>query len=104
MTPDTNTNPAKAGGREATMATTFAVTVSAADEAQAATKVARRLPQGFALTGRTGVRSARHGLFVAEVAHQGGDRNDCWVVLTSYGMSPSADLGSVWESVPGVGR
>jgi hypothetical protein len=33
-----------------------------------------------------------------EVENLGGDVNDCWVVLTSFGISPSKSLGSHWES------
>lgn len=83
--------------------TTFAATVSAADAADATAKVARRLVEGFSLTGRVSVRSERHGLWNVEVANNGGNKNDCWVVLTSYGISPSKELGSVWATVPGVG-
>lgn len=85
------------------MAATFSATVSAADAADAVAKVARRVVEGFALTGRVQVRSERHGLWVVEVANNGGNVNDCWVVLTSYGISPCKALGSVWATVPGVG-
>lgn len=67
-------------------------------------KVERRLPAGFATTGRVGWRSTKHGLVDVEVQNNGGDVNDCWVVLTSFGISPSKDLGSVWGDVAGVGR
>ena len=87
------------------MSTTFAATVSAADAEQAAARVGKYLGkvEGFALTGRVSVRTERHMLWTVEVANLGGDVNDCWVVLTSYGISPCDDLGSTWADVPGVG-
>ena len=33
-----------------------------------------------------------------------GDANALWVAVTSYGLTPSADLRSYWQSVRGVGR
>lgn len=83
--------------RKGSVMGTFTVTVSAADQAGAVERVAKRLPEGFEMTGRTGIRSQRHLLMTVEVANTGGDVDDCWVVLTSYGMSPSIDLGSHWE-------
>ena len=67
-----------------------------ADDALA--RVNRYLVDGFAATGRTIIWN-RYGMIAVEVANNGGDRNDCWVMLTSYGMSPSKDLGSVWEAL-----
>jgi hypothetical protein len=82
----------------------FLVTVSAQAADEAIEKVARRLPAGFAVTGQTGTRSARHGLMTVEVENLGGDVNDCWFWLTSYGMSPDKALKSRWQKVQGVGR
>lgn len=81
----------------------FFSTVIAVSADDAAAKVAKRLPEGFALTGRVGVRSERHALWNVEVANLGGDVNHAWVILTSYGITPGDELGSVWQSVPGVG-
>lgn len=87
------------------MSTNFAATVSAANAEQAAARVAKHLAkvEGFALTGQVQVRSERHMLWTVEVANLGGDVNDCWVTLTSYGISPAEDLGSTWQTVAGVG-
>lgn len=81
---------------------TFTVTVPfSADAAEAVARVTERLVDGFDLTGRThDLGRMRHAV---EVVDRGGDRNDCWVMLTSYGMDPSDKLGSVWQTVPGVG-
>ena len=80
----------------------FVVTVSFAQDAEYALgRVAKRLPEGFKLTGRTSVRDERKMMIDVEVENLGGDRNNCWVILTSYGMSPSADLGSHWEELIG---
>lgn len=63
--------------------------------------LASKAVAGFEVTGRVQVRSERHLMWVVEVADLGGDRNDCWVVLTSYGVSPDETLGSAWEAVLG---
>ena len=94
---------------------TFAVTVSAGSPAEAIAKLDRYVEggdhhlavAGFASTGRAGARNERwaaKGLYEVEVEDRGGDRDDLWVVLTSYGMSPADDLGSCWQSVKGLGR
>lgn len=91
---------------------TFAVTVMAASANEALARVSRYVGadtgrfklDGFAVTGNVVVRSERHKLFSVEVADLGGDRNNCWVVLTSFGMSPSDELGSFWQDVVGVGK
>lgn len=80
----------------------FVATVSASDPAEAVAKVAKRLPEGWT-TGEAQVRSQKH--LLQDVIVQGeGDRNALWVGLTSYGISPSDDLGSFWQTVEGVGR
>jgi hypothetical protein len=81
--------------------TTFTATVMASSADEASAKVAKRLPEGFALTGRTGVRSAKHLLLTVEVENLGGNVDACWVILTSYGISPSKALGSHWETTLG---
>lgn len=98
------TNPTN--DREVTMrSTTFSATVSATSADDAIARVAKHVAKvaGFDVTGRVAERSARHKLWLVEVANHGGDRNDLWVVLTSYGISPDKSLGSVWETVAGVG-
>lgn len=85
---------------------TFAVSVIAADEADALERAGRHIAklEGFGLTGRAAVTDAKHMLCSVEVANNGGDVNDAWVVLTSYGMTPAEDLGSVWQTVAGIGE
>ena len=73
----------------------FLATVSASNEADALARVTARLVDGFTVE-HVQVRSERHSLFDVLVADRGGDVDDCWVMLTSYGISPSEDLGSVW--------
>lgn len=68
---------------------------------EAIEKVGFRLPLGFRTTGEASVRSPRHRLWNVEVENQGGDVNECWVRLTSYGISPSAKLGSLWAALEG---
>lgn len=87
------------------MASTVSVTVIASDEADAIARVGRQVAklEGFALTGRAAVTDAKHMLCSVEVANHGGNVNDAWVVLTSYGMTPGDDLGSAWQQVAGVG-
>lgn len=81
----------------------FTASVSAGSAEDAVSTVDRRLPDGFEATGRVSAKSERHGLWTVEIEADGdADRNDCWVVLTSYGISPSTDLGSCWESVLGA--
>lgn len=93
---------------------TFSVgVVFAASVDEAVAKVTGYLERGrtgrvdvgeFRCTGRGEVRSARHMIVDVEVEDLGGDRDALWVFLTSYGMSPGPDLGSVWQQVPGVGK
>lgn len=89
-----------------TIAPTFVATVSAGNADEAAAKVERYIARcpGFSTTGRVSERSARHLLWNVEVANEGGDVNDLWVVLTSYGITPSDALGSTWQQVAGVGK
>lgn len=84
--------------------TTFTATTSAATAEGALARVTAHLPIGFAITGRVSCRSERHQLWHVEVEVQdaSADVNDCWVILTSYGISPSAELGSTWERTLGV--
>ena len=103
--PETTTNgPAARLEKGDSTMETFAVSVIAADEADASERVARRLPEGFGLTGRAAVTDAKHMLCSVEVANNGGDVNDAWVVLTSYGITPAGDLGSAWQAVAGIGK
>jgi hypothetical protein len=83
----------------------FTATLFADNSPDAEDRVARRLPAGFAVVIGSGeVHDARHGLFSVLVeAEAGADRDRCWVILTSFGISPSASLGSHWERTLGVG-
>lgn len=87
--------------------TKFTATVSAARAVEAISKVERRLPEGFKATGNVSLRSQRHLLYNVEVEMSEGtteaQRDEVWVTLTSYGISPSEDLGSIWSHVEGVG-
>lgn len=95
----TTTHPTPKGS---TMST-FTVTTSASTASEAMEQVAKRLTEGFALTGKMAtVRSERHRLWTVECANLGGDRDACWVNLTSYGHSPSDVLGSRWEAAMGA--
>ena len=87
------------------MPNNFAASVMASNAADALARVAKYVAKldKFELTGRVQVRSAKHGLWTVEIANNGGNRNDAWVVLTSYGISPAKELGSVWQTVAGVG-
>lgn len=81
----------------------FTTTVIASTTDQAIAKVDRFAEKAAVRpTGRALVRDAKHLLVDVEVELL-GDRNNAWVILTSYGMSPSESLGSMWQSVPGVG-
>ena len=89
------------------MSSTFGAAVFASNMEDALRRVAETCTKhgltGFAPTGRATCTSERHLRWVVEIANEGGDVDDAWVVLTSYGISPDETLGSVWETVPGVG-
>ncbi len=83
--------------------TVFTARLMAADGHQAVARVAERLPEGFSTTGQHSAISERHNIYeVAIVGDTDADRNDCWVALTSYGITPNG-LDSVWETTKGVG-
>ena len=86
------------------MSATFTASVSASDAKDAVKRAHRQVAKldGFELTGRVQVKSERHLLWNVEIHNNGGDVNDAWVVLTSYGINPSPELGSDWESVLGA--
>lgn len=86
--------------REAAM---FTVSVITNDLEDAISRVAGRLPNGFAVTGRAAAHPVHRSLSNVEVDNLGGDVDDCWVVLTSYGMSPAKGLGACWQQVKAVG-
>lgn len=76
--------------------------VDGPDAVETVRQVAARVP-GLAVSGRWSERSARHLLWNVEVeVAPETNVNDAWVVLTSYGISPSKDLGSRWEAVLGA--
>ena len=88
-------------------ARTIVCTIMAADATDALVRFERYGSKvaGLSATGRVSERSARHGLWNVEVeVAPDADVNDAWVRLTSYGISPSDDLGSVWQTVAGVGK
>lgn len=85
--------------------TTFSVTsVFSRTAEDAIARVSRYVAKvdGFAVTQQARPASVGRGYEVL-VKNQGGDKNDLWVVLTSYGLSPER-IGSRWETVPGVGK
>ena len=78
---------------------TITATLIATDASDALARISRHADKaGVSPTGRVSVHSARHALWNVELDVH-GDRDNAWVVLTSYGISPSADLGSRWERV-----
>lgn len=78
----------------------------AATDEDAIVRVAKHVAKldGFSLTGRVSVKSAKHMLRTVEIANHGGNADDAWVVLTSYGISPAKELGSFWQTVEHVGQ
>jgi hypothetical protein len=104
----TNNLPAgNTSRKEATMATKFfSVSVLGSNVESAINRVARCVDKvdGFELTGKF-VKSqlAGHNQLNFEVADLGGNRNDLWVVLSSYGISLDKGV-SHWQDVPGVGK
>lgn len=82
-------------------------TVIASNTREGVERVGARLPEGWELSGRAGWRSAKHLLVQVEVlvptSATKRERNAGWVKLTSYGITPSDDLGAGWQSVAGVG-
>lgn len=85
------------------MNTTTSISVIASDAATATARVARRLPAGMTITGRTASRYQGRIVAVEVAVSDTCDRDDAWVLLTSYGMTPDDSLGAVWQSVEGVG-
>jgi hypothetical protein len=84
----------------------FSVSVLGSNVESAINRVARCVGKvdGFELTGKF-VKSqlAGHNQLRFEVADLGGNRNDLWVVLSSYGISLDKGV-SHWQNVPGVGK
>ena len=87
------------------MTTTLTATLIARSTTDALARAAKHVAKvdGFELTGNVSERSSRRLLHDVEILNTGGDVNDLWVVLTSFGIDPSKDLGSVWQSVEGLG-
>lgn len=86
--------------------TSITITTALAKSAEEAlAKVSRYAAkvEGFLVTGRVSEHLG-YGRYAVEVQNLGGNVNDLWVVMTSYGMSPSKNLGSHWAEVPGVGK
>ena len=90
------------------MATNLYATVAlAADSASALERVARHVAKvdGFSVTGNVATdKLGGRTVYNVELSNQGGKASDLWVVLTSYGISPSKSLRAHWQSVAGVGR
>lgn len=80
---------------------------STADEAAA--KVAKYLPAGYSVGGEAELVSERHMLWDVPVVRDvpgepsKAERNDVWVRLSSYGISPGDELKAGWQKVAGVG-
>lgn len=80
-------------------------TLSAADAFDAIARFQRVIDRWeLPLTlGEASVRSAKHGIWAVEYTLAAdADRDRCWVLLTSFGITPSG-IGSRWETVKGVG-
>lgn len=89
----------------ATMSTTtIHVSAIGNDPADAIARLTKRLPVGMTITGNTGSKyQGRVVVMEVLVDRSACDVDDAWVLLTSYGFSPSDDLGAYWQSVKGVG-
>ena len=80
----------------------FTVAVMAGSAEEAREKVEARLTCEWDALG-VSVCSERHRLWTVKIRGF-GDADGLWVTLTSYGMTPDADLKSRWQTVRGVGR
>jgi hypothetical protein len=93
--------------KEATMATNFfSASVLGSNVESALNRVARYVGKvdGFELTGKVAKsKLAGHSQLNFEIADLGGNRNDLWVVLSSYGISLDQGV-SHWQDVPAVGK
>lgn len=84
--------------------TTIHVSAIGNDPAEALARLAARLPVGMTITGNTGTKyQGRVVVMEVLVDRAACDVDDAWVLLTSYGFSPSDSLGARWQSVAGVG-
>ena len=84
----------------------FSASVLGSDVESAAKRVARYVAKvdGFEMTGKVAKSLlAGHTQIHFEIADLGGNRNDLWVVLSSYGISLDKGV-SYWQDVPGVGK
>jgi hypothetical protein len=93
------------GPERTTAMSTFTVTTLDRNPDEAIARVQAKLDAkvpGFATTGRTAVRSERHGLTDVEVTDLGGDRDDLWFWLTSYGMSPAKGVSKFGDAIDGM--
>lgn len=84
----------------------FSVSVLGSNVESAIARVSRYVGKvdGFEPTGKF-VKSqlAGHNQLRFEIADFGGNRNDLWVVLSSYGISLDKGV-SHWQDVPAVGK
>ena len=82
--------------QEGTMNKRFTVTVGGCESAdKGLERLERRLPEGAEVFDAEKLPKLRYR-FLVEVPEE-TDVDDLWVVLTSYGMDPSRDLGSSWQ-------
>ena len=84
----------------------FSASVLGSNVESALNRVARYVGKvhGFELTGKVAKsKLAGHSQLSFEIADFGGNRNDLWVVLSSYGISLDQGV-SHWQDVPAVGK
>jgi hypothetical protein len=86
-----------------TMNSTITVSKLGTDTDKALAHLAAHLPAGMTITGRTATKYAGRVIVMEVAVSPDCDRDDAWVLLTSYGMDPSDDLGAYWQGVEGVG-
>jgi len=84
-------------------ATTITVSTMGSDTDKALAHLAAHLPAGMTITGRTATKYAGRVTVMEVAVSPDCDRDDAWVLLTSYGMDPSDNLGAYWQDVDGVG-
>jgi hypothetical protein len=79
---------------------TLYATVIAGSTTDALASVTKNVAKvdGFKVTGNVALVSSMKLLYSVEILNTGGDVNDLWVVLTSYGITPGNNLGSVWQT------
>jgi hypothetical protein len=86
------------------MTSTITVSTMGNNTDKALAHLAAHLPAGMTITGRTATKYAGRVTVMEVTVGADCDRADAWVLLTSYGLTPSDDLGAYWQDVEGVGR